>query len=163
MGLFDSVLGAVLNNNQQQPASAAGALGALGGLGNLSGLVGTLASNPQLVQIVMGLLSNDGAQGGLAGLVGKFQQAGLGDAIQSWIGGGANQAVSGEQITQVLGSGTVADIAGKLGVNPSEAAGQLSHLLPLLVNQLTPQGQAPAQGLGNSGDLMGMLGGLMGR
>lgn len=164
MGLFDSVLGAVLNNNQQQPASAAGALGALGGLGNLgnlSGLVGTLASNPQLIQMVLGMLGNDSAQGGLAGLVGKFQQAGLGDAIQSWIGGGPNQPVSAEQITSALGSGTVTDMAGKLGLDSSAVAGQLSQLLPQLVNQLTPQGQAPAQGLGNSGDLMGMLGGLL--
>ncbi|MCX7255731.1 MAG: YidB family protein [Polaromonas sp.] len=167
MGLFDSVLGAVLNNNQQQPASAAGALGALGALGglgnlgNLSGLVGTLASNPQLIQMVLGMLGNDSAQGGLAGLVGKFQQAGLGEAVQSWIGNGANQPVSAEQITSALGSGTVADMAGKLGLDSGAVAGQLSQLLPQLVNQLTPQGQAPAQGLGNSGDLMGMLGGLL--
>lgn len=162
MGLFDSVLGAVLNNNQ--PASGAGALGALGalgGLGGLGGLVGTLASNPQLIQAVMGLLGNDGGHGGLSGLVGKFQQAGLGEAVQSWIGNGANQPVSAEQITSALGSGTVADMAGKLGLDSGEVAGQLSQLLPLVVNQLTPEGQAPAQGLGNSGDLMGMLGGLL--
>lgn len=151
MGLFDSVLGAVLNNGQQ------GASGA----GGLGGLVGTLASNPQLVQIVLGLLSNDGAQGGLGGLIAKFQQAGLGHAIESWIGSGPNQAVSGEQITSALGSGTVADIARQLGVDPGSAAGQLSQLLPGLINQLTPQGQAPAQGLGNSGDLMGVLGSML--
>ena len=162
MGLFDSVMGAVLNNGQQ-PAAGAGALGALGGLGNLSGLVGTLASNPQLIQMVVGMLGNDGAHGGLAGLVGKFQQAGLGDVVQSWISGGPNQPVSAEQITSALGSSTVADMAGKLGLDSGAVAGQLSHLLPLVVNQLTPHGQAPAQGLGNSGDLMGMLGGLLGR
>lgn len=156
MGLFDSVLGAVLNNNQQ-PASGTG------GLGSLGGLVGLLASNPQLIQVALGLLGNDSAHGGLNGLVGKFQQAGLGNAIESWIGSGPNQAVSSEQIVSALGSGTVADIAGKLGLDSGAVAGQLSHLLPQLVNQLTPQGQAPAQGLGNSGDLMGMLGGLLGR
>lgn len=158
MGLFDSVLGAVLNNNNhQQPAAG------IGGLGSLGGLVGLLASNPQLIQMALGLLANDSAHGGLSGLVGKFQQAGLGNAIESWIGSGPNQAVSGEQIVSALGSGTVSDIAGQLGLDSGEVAGQLSHLLPLLVNQLTPQGQAPAQGLGNSGDLMGMLGGLLGR
>lgn len=157
MGLFDSVLGAVLNNGQQ-PAGGAGA-----GAGGLGGLVGMLASNPQLIQMVLGMLGNDSAQGGLGGLVSKFQQAGLGPVIASWIGGGPNEAVSGEQITSALGSGTVADMAGKLGLDSGEVAGQLSQLLPLLVNQLTPQGQAPAQGLGNSSDLMGMLGGLLGR
>ena len=157
MGLFDSVLGAVLNNSQQ-PAAGAGV-----GTGGLGGLVGMLASNPQLIQMVLGMLSNDGAQGGLGGLIAKFQQAGLGPVIASWIGGGPNEPVSGEQVTSALGSSTVADMAGKLGLNSGEVAGQLSQLLPLLVNQLTPQGQAPAQGLGNSSDLMGMLGGLLRR
>jgi uncharacterized protein YidB (DUF937 family) len=159
MGLFDSVLGAVLNKGQQGAEGADGA--AAGGLGGLGGLMGMLGSNPQLLQIVTGMLGNDGGQGGLGGLVSKFQQAGLGDAMQSWIGGGPNQPVSGEEVTSALGSDTVSDIAAKLGVNPDEAAGQLSQLLPGLINHLTPAGEAPQQGLGNGGDLMGMLGGLL--
>jgi uncharacterized protein YidB (DUF937 family) len=155
MGLLDSVLGSVLNNNGQQGQGGASAAGGLGGL------IGMLASNPQLIQIVTGMLANNGGQGGLGGLVGKFEQAGLGDAIQSWIGDGANQPVSGEQITDALGAGTVSDIAARLGVDPGEAARQLSSMLPGLINHLTPEGQAPTQGLGNGEDLMGMLGGLL--
>lgn len=158
MGLLDSVLGAVLNNGQQPQADAQSGAGGFGGLG---GIVGMLASNPQMIQVIMGMLSNDGQHGGLGGLIGKFEQAGLGGAIRSWISGGPNEAVSGHQITSALGSGTIADIAAKLGINPEDAAGQLSQLLPGLINHLTPQGQAPQQGLGNSGDLMGMLGGLL--
>ena len=158
MGLFDSVLGAVLNNGQQPQAGAQSGAGGWAGLG---GIVGMLASNPQMIQIIMGMLSNDGQHGGLGGLIGKFEQAGLGGAMSSWIGSGPNQAVSGNQITSALGAGTLSDIAAKLGINPDEAASQLSQLLPGLINHLTPQGQAPQQGLGNSGDLMGMLGGLL--
>lgn len=155
MGLFDSVLGAVLNKGQQpQP-------GAADGVGGLGAIIGMLASNPQLLQVVTGMLSNDGGQGGLGSLVGKFEQAGLGDAINSWIGGGPNQPVSGEQITSALGAGTLSDIAARLGVNPGDAAGQLSHMLPGLINHLTPDGQAPRQGLGNGSDLMDLLGGLL--
>jgi uncharacterized protein YidB (DUF937 family) len=40
-------------------------------------------------------------------------------------------------------------------------ASQLSRMLPGLINHLTPEGQAPEQGLGNGEDLMGMLGGLL--
>lgn len=151
MGLLDSVLGSVLNKGQQPQ----------GGEGDLGGILGMLASNPQLVQVVTGMLANNGGQGGLGGLVSKFEQAGLGGAIGSWIGGGPNDPVSGEQITSALGSGTVSDIAAKLGVDPGEAASQLSSMLPGLINHLTPGGQAPAQGLGNSEDLMDMLGGLL--
>ena len=154
MGLLDSVLGAVMNNGQSQAAGS----NTGGGLG---GLMGMLASNPQLVQVVTGMLSNDGGHGGLGGLVAKFQGAGLGDAMSSWIGGGPNQPVSGEEVTSALGSGAVADVAAKLGVSHGEAAEQLSQMLPNIINHLTPGGEAPAQGLGNSGDLMGMLGGLL--
>lgn len=155
MGLLDSVLGAVMNNGQQPQAGAPGQAGGLGGI------LGMLASNPQLIQIAMGMLSNDGQHGGLGGLVSKFEQAGLGGAISSWIGGGPNQQVSGEEMSSALGSNTISDIAAKLGVNPDDAASQLSQVLPGLINHLTPEGQAPAQGLGNSGELMGMLGGLL--
>ena len=113
------------------------------------------------MQAVTGMLGNDGEHGGLGGLVSKFQQAGLGDVVSSWIGNGQNQPVTGDQLTQVLGSGAVANIASKLGVSPDQAAGQLSSILPALVNHLTPNGQAPAGGLGNSGELMSMLGGLL--
>lgn len=154
MGLLDSVLGAVMNNNQQAQAGQANG-------GGMGGLFGMLASNPQLVQAVISMLSNDGEHGGLGGLVGKFQQAGLGEAIHSWIGGGPNQPVSGTDISSALGDHAVSDIADKLGVAPDEAAEQISKVLPGILNHLTPNGEAPAQGLGNHGDLMGMLGGLL--
>ena len=55
--------------------------------------------------------SNDGDQGGFGGLTAKFQQADLGDVVGSWVGGGQNQPVSGEQLTDVLGTDTKAELA----------------------------------------------------
>lgn len=159
MGLLDSVLGAVTSGQQAQ----AGSGGGMGGLGNIGGLINMVTSNPQLLQAITGMLSNDGEHGGLGGLVAKFQQAGLGDVVGSWIGSGQNQPVSGDQLTHVLGSDAISGLAQKLGVSPDAAAGQLSNILPGLIDKLTPHGQAPAGGLGDSGDLMGMLGGLLKR
>ncbi|BDT70251.1 hypothetical protein os1_44440 [Comamonadaceae bacterium OS-1] len=158
MGLLDSVLGAVLNNGQQQ-AQPQGGLGGLGG--GLGGIIGMLASNPQLIQVVTGMLSNNGGHGGLGGLADKFGQAGMGDVLASWVGGGQNQPISGDQLGNVLGSDALAGIAAKLGLEPGEAAGQLAQVLPGLVDHLTPNGQAPQGGLGDSSDLFGMLGGLL--
>ncbi|MFM2050609.1 MAG: hypothetical protein RL682_1100 [Pseudomonadota bacterium] len=161
MGLLDSVLGAVLGGSQQQQQPQ-------GGLGNILGSIlgggqqqGGGGLNAQLINAAIGMLANGGAQGGLGGLVAKFQQAGLGDAMGSWIGTGANHEVSGDQITSALGNDTISDIAAKLGMGQGEAASQLSQILPGLINHLTPTGQAPAGGLGSAGDLMGMLGGLL--
>ena len=154
MGLLDSVLGAVMGGQQQQAGAAAGG----GGMGSL---IGMLASNPQMLQAITGMLSNDGGHGGLGGILAKFQSAGLGDAAASWVGSGDNHPVSSDQVTNALGTDTIASMAEKLGISHSDMAGQLSGLLPGLINHLTPNGQAPAGGLGNAGDLMGMLGGLL--
>lgn len=153
MGLLDSVLGAVLNGQQQNNAPSAGQ-GGLGGL-NLSALI------PALAPVLVNMLSNNGSHGGLGGLADKFNQAGLGDVLNSWVGSGQNQPINGDQLGQVLGHDTLGQIASQLGLNHGEAAGALSQILPGLIDQLTPHGQAPAGGLGNSGDLMGMLGGLL--
>lgn len=150
MGLLDSVLGAVSGQTQ-------GGAGAEG----LGGLLGMLGNNPQLMQVASSLLGNDGEHGGLSGLMEKFQQAGLGNVLASWVGTGANQPISGDQLSSVLGSDAMSGLAAKFGVNPNDLAGQLSSVLPGLVDKLTPNGQAPAAGLGNGGDLMGMLGGLL--
>ena len=153
MGLLDSLLGAVTGGQQQGGAAAGG-----GGLGTLIGMV---ASNPQMLQAITGMLSNDGAQGGLGGLMAKFQQAGLGDAAKSWVGSGENHAVTGDHMSSALGADTISDLAAKMGVSQGEAAGSLASMLPGLIDKLTPHGTAPEGGLGNSGDLMGMLGGLL--
>lgn len=144
MGLLDSVIGA-LGSQQQQPGG--------GGQGDLLGAV-------------IGMLGQQGGGGlgGLAGLVAKFQQAGLGDVASSWVGTGANKPVSPDQLGGVLGNDMVAGLAKQLGINPQDALGQLSQMLPQVVDKLTPQGQIPQGdigGLGNMGDLAGMLGGLL--
>lgn len=104
--------------------------------------------------------------GGLQGLLALLQQHGLGDAAQSWVGNGANQTVSGEQLGQALqngGLGTVVqEMASKLGVEPSQVLGQLSHVLPHTVDHLTPDGQVPAQAQAGGFDL-GALEGLAGK
>lgn len=152
MSLLGSVLGAVLGGGQQQQNDQ-------GGLGSLIGMV---ANNPQLINVVTGMLGNDGQMGGLGGLVSKFQQAGMGDAVNSWIGTGENHPISGDALGNVLGGDTMGQIANQLGMDQGAASNILAQVLPSLINQMTPNGQAPAGGLGNAGDLVGMLGGLLG-
>ena len=157
MGLLDSVLAAMNGGGQTQAGSGAG----LGKLDNIGDLINLVSSNPQLLQAIMSLLSNDGANGGINDLVARFQQAGLGDVVGSWIGCGHNQNISANQLSSVLGEDTLGALARKLGVSPVTAAGQLSNVLPGLIDYLTPQGQTPAGGLGDTSDLLSLFGGLM--
>jgi uncharacterized protein YidB (DUF937 family) len=147
MGLLDLAISAVSSQVQ-------------GGQG-LQGLMGMLGKQPQLLQAASSLLGNDGELGGLQGLISKFQQGGPGDVVSSWVGKGENLPNSAEQLSGVLGNDALAGLASKFGVNTSDLAGQLSSVLPGIVDKFTPDGQLPSAGLGNGGDLMGMLSGLL--
>jgi uncharacterized protein YidB (DUF937 family) len=156
MGLLDSVMGAALGGAQQQGGGLGGLLGGL--LGGQQGGSGNLGA---LLPVITSMLGNDGQQGGLGGLMEKFNQAGLGDVIGSWVSKGENMPINAEQLSQVLGSGAIGDIAAKLGVDQGAAGGMLAQVLPGLIDQLTPDGQAPEGGLGGASDLMGMLGKML--
>ena len=106
---------------------------------------------------MVGLLGNDAQGGGLGAILGKAQQHGLGDVVNSWIGIGKNLPISADQVQNILGSDTLANIARQFGMPTGAAASQLSQLLPDVVDKLTPQGQLPPGGLGNVTDLLGML------
>lgn len=130
-------------------------------LDNLSGLLGggqgDAGGASSLVNVAGRLIQQ---AGGVQGLADTLQQHGLGGAVQSWIGNGANQPVSAEQLGQALQNGGLAsvvqDAAAKLGVDPGQLMGQLAQVLPHAVDHLTPDGQAPAGG----GFDLSTLGGL---
>ena len=117
-------------------------VGAIGGGGG---------ANPAAA--ITDLLQNH--EGGLGGLISTFEKSGLGEVAQSWVGKGANLPISPEQIQAVLGSGPVAQMAEKLGIDPQQAATQISAILPQVIDQLTPDGAVPSGGLGGLGDILG--------
>lgn len=100
------------------------------------------------------------SQGGVQGLTQKLGAGGLGDMAASWIGKGGNMPISAEQIENVLGSGPIGDFAKRLGVSPQQAAGVIAMALPMVIDKLTPDGDAAKAKSGvDVGDL---LGGLLG-
>jgi uncharacterized protein YidB (DUF937 family) len=119
-------------------------------------LEGNAGAHQDLLQGVMGMFANSG---GLAGLASAFQRGGLGHLVSSWISTGQNLPVSAAQITQVLGSQKVSELAAKVGLSPQAAGASLAQLLPALVDRMTPNGQIPQGGGGLLGGLLGALGG----
>ena len=101
--------------------------------------------------------------GGLEGIVAKFQQGGMGEVVQSWVGTGGNLPISAEQIQAVLGSEQVQNLTHAMGIDSS----QLANALPGLIDHLTPNGQLPQGGINDilgqamNGGLGDMLGGLL--
>ncbi len=87
-----------------------------------------------------------GMAGGLGGLLGSFQQAGLGHIAQSWVGNGPNQPVSPQQLQSVLGDGQVQSMSSQAGMEPQDFLSQLSQHLPNAVHGMTPNGQVENEG-----------------
>ena len=94
------------------------------------------------------------AGGGLGELLQQFQRAGLGDVMASWIGTGQNAPISPGQLGQVLGNDFVAGLAQRTGAAPDDLLGQLSQLLPQMVDRATPEGRVPDAGLGDIGAIL---------
>src|SRR5258705_11994622 len=118
MGLLDGLLGR-----------------ALGGTTTDAGM----GANP-LMQIALQLLQQNG---GVAGVLDKFRQAGYADHADSWQSTGQNMPISGSALQEVLGSGAIGQIAQQLGLSHGETAGGLAQMLPQLIDKFTPNGQVP--------------------
>jgi uncharacterized protein YidB (DUF937 family) len=154
--LLQAVIAMLTQGGGAQAGGAQAAPG--GGLGGMLGgvLGGALGGG--------GGGSGGGGLGGLGGLLEQFTRHGMGDAVQSWVGTGQNMPVSPDQITQVFGNDAIGKLAQQLGLGHGEVAGQLSQMLPQVVDKLTPHGQVPqGNDLSALGDIGGLLGGLMHR
>ena len=155
MGLLDSVIGALAGGGSQGSSAGGGGQGAL--LGIVLGMLTNRGGGDA------GAASGMGGIGGLGDLLAKFQQAGLGDAVASWVGTGQNMPVSGAQVEGALGTDLLSQIARQIGLPQGEVAGHLSQMLPQVVDRLTPNGQVPDGGVDASalpgfeglGDLLG--------
>ena len=130
MGLLDQVIGGLLGG---------------GGSGSpIGGVLASLLGGGQ--QGGMGMGAGMAGQGGLAGLVSSFEQAGLGHIAQSWVGNGANEPVSPQQLQGVLGDDRVQSMSSQAGMQPQDFLSQLAQHLPNAVNGMTPNGQLPNEG-----------------
>ena len=120
MGLLDGLLGSMMGSTSGGQQSAQG--------------------GSQLMQIALQLLQQNG---GLQGVLAKFQQAGYGAQANSWVSTGQNQPINADVLSQVLGHGQLGQIAQQLGMSHGDAAGGLASLLPQMIDKMTPQGQVP--------------------
>ena len=117
--------------------------GLLGGGGG-----GGAGASNDIMGALTGLFSGEGAigskLGGLSGILEKFNAAGMGDKVKSWVGTGPNEPVSGDEVEKALGSDTIKDMAAQTGGSEAEVKSGLAGMLPGLVDKLTPDGGLPA-------------------
>jgi uncharacterized protein YidB (DUF937 family) len=108
-------------------------------MGMFDGILGG-AVGAEMATVVNNLIEK---HGGVQGIVAQLEQQGLGGTVRSWIGTGANQPISPDQIHQVFGSDMVKELAAKVGLSPDVLAAKLSQVLPQAIDKLTPAGAVP--------------------
>lgn len=108
-------------------------------MGMFDGLLGGIVGS-EMATVVNGLIEK---HGGVQGIITQLEQQGLGGTARSWIGAGANQPITADQIHQAFGSDTVKELAAKVGLSPDVLAAKLSQILPAAIDKLTPAGVVP--------------------
>jgi uncharacterized protein YidB (DUF937 family) len=83
-------------------------------------------------------------QGGLDGLIDRFQRGGFGDVMDSWIGPGQNRRIEPNQLAEALGPDTVDSLQSRTGLDRGDLLSQLAQALPGVIDGLTPQGRRPS-------------------
>ena len=94
---------------------------------------------------VVGALVTDvlNKHGGVQGVVNQFESKGFGTTVRSWVGTGANQPISADQVQQVLGADLIQQLAAKSGLPVAELTQKLAQVLPQAVDKMTPGGVIP--------------------
>jgi uncharacterized protein YidB (DUF937 family) len=108
-------------------------------MGLLDGILGGLVGG-EMATVINNLIEK---HGGVQGIVNQLQQQGLGPTVKSWVGTGANQPISADQVHQAFGQGAIAELAAKAGLNAQDLAQKLSQILPQAIDHLTPGGVVP--------------------
>jgi uncharacterized protein YidB (DUF937 family) len=131
MGILDALLGGVMSG-----AAGGGGMGMGQGMGAGMGMG---QGNP-LMQIVFQMIQQNG---GLPGILAKFQQAGYKKEADSWVSTRQNLPITPDILSQVLGQGQLGRMAEQFGMSPGEASGGLASMLPQIIDGMTPHGQLP--------------------
>lgn len=174
------ILGSVLSGgraNAQGPAGGLGGLGQGGGLGDLlGGMLGRGAGPAGVPSSGQSPFGGKGAliammlplvmqwvqrSGGVGAVLDRFRQKGYSQQAASWVSTGGNEELAPQAVGEVVGMDELSRLSQQLGVGNDEVASGMAQILPEMVNQLSPQGEVPADADDRLGGGMSALEQLM--
>ncbi len=126
-GELGDLLGGLLSGTQAKPG------------GSLSDLI------PGLGGLLGGAAAGTVLSGGLGNLIKDLQNAGQGQAAQSWVNTGPNQQIAPNDLAAALGADTIKTLTNQTGMTRDDLLAGLSQHLPGIIDQLTPQGRLPTE------------------
>jgi uncharacterized protein YidB (DUF937 family) len=82
----------------------------------------------------------------LQGMMATLQSKGLGREVKSWVSNGQNTQVTGADIKKAADPAALRAMANEQGMSPDEMCGHIAKILPMVVDEATPDGMVPQQG-----------------
>ena len=153
-GGLGGLLGGLLGGNAGQTDRSLDNGGSKGGLGGLAGMGGMggmgqagsgMGGKGSALLVMLLPLAMQWVQrnGGLGGVLQRFQHKGYSQQAASWVSTGPNEALEPQAISDVMGTDELSRLSQQLGVSQEEVSSGMGQILPEMVNQLTPQGGVP--------------------
>ena len=122
---------------QVPPPAPGGSVSGGGGVGDvLKGGLGGLLGGAAAGSVI---------SGGLGDLMKQLQQGGHGETANSWVGPGANKAISPGDLANALGADQINSLASQTGMSQDDLLNGLSQYLPKVIDHLTPDGRLPTE------------------
>jgi uncharacterized protein YidB (DUF937 family) len=112
--------------------------------GGIGGGLGDVLKGP-LGGLLAGGAAGSVISGGLGDLLKQLQQGGHGDTANSWVGSGANKAISPGDLANALGADQINQLASQSGLSKDDLLSGLSQYLPQVIDHLTPDGRLPTE------------------
>ena len=161
MGLLEDVLGQVMKNSGGGgTATAERPTGPPGG-DQLTNMLASFlgADKKDASPIIVAIMKFVQSQGGISGIIAKFQKKGMSKQASSWVGTGKNESITPQEVEDVFDRPALNQLAQSMNTTPEAASKTLADFLPELLNQFTPDGKLPDDEGDVLTSVMGMLGG----
>lgn len=119
--------------------------------------LGGNASSEGISSVLGNLLGggDDSSGGGIGGLLSSMKDKGLGSIADSWLGDGDNEAISADQVKDVVGSDKIAAMASQLNTDEGSLLSGLKDALPQLIDK-SSSGGSLLDSIGGIGGALGM-------
>lgn len=142
-GGLGGMLGGLLGGQQKQPD-----LGSILGQvvsGQLSGNKGGFDKNTLLIALIPVVLGFIQKNGGLSGVLAKFNGNGLGNQAQSWVAlDKDNDGLDAGDVLGLFGQSEINQVCQQTGASEGDVCQGIADILPEVMNSLTPTGNVAA-------------------
>ncbi|AWY20988.1 YidB family protein [Moraxella bovis] len=153
-GGLGGVLGSLLGGGQTRQNVPASDLGSVLGqvLGSQSAQQkGGFNKNTLLLALIPIVLGYIQKNGGLSGVLAKFQGNGLGNKAQSWVNIDTdNDGLDAQDVMSLFGKDEINRACQQTGASETEVCQGIAELLPQVVNDLTPNGDLATENEANA-------------